>query len=147
MDINRNYEKLKMLRTYIGGSKKKELQVFLKSQGMSEGEVFNENKEYVIDWFEFRRLVIAQFEDILCVNYSRRFYAEKLAYLFLSISVILYKIKLLSLISAGIAILFYALSKLYKRIGSRNILNYYVAISLTNNMIYRESGLKFPDIE
>jgi hypothetical protein len=145
MDINRNYEKLKLLRTYIGGSKKKELRIFLKSQGINEGEAYTDN--CMIDWLEFRRLVVTQFEDILCVNYSRRFYAEKLAYLFLSMSIVLCGFKMLSLISVSIAVLFYTLSKHYKRTEGRNIFDYNTVIGLTNTMIRQEFGLEFPGIE
>lgn len=145
MDINRNYEKLKLLRTYIGGSKKKELQIFLKSQGINEGEVYTDS--CIIDWLKFRKLVVTRFEDILCVNYSRRFYAEKLAYLFLSMGIVLCKFKMLSLISVSIAILFYALFKHYKRTEGRNIFDYNIAIGLTNTMIRQEFGLEFPGIE
>jgi hypothetical protein len=145
MDINRNYEKLKLVRTYIGGSKKKELQIFLKSQGINDDEVYTDS--CIIDWLEFRKLVVTRFEDIICVNYSRRFYAEKLAYLFLSMGVVLYRFKTLSLISISIAVFFYALFKHYKRTEGRNILNYNAAIRITNGMIRQELGLEFSGIE
>ena len=63
--INRTYDKFKLFRTYIGGSKKKELESFLATRGGTD----NGSEA---DWFEFRRLVIVQFEDILHVTCSRK---------------------------------------------------------------------------
>ncbi len=137
--INRTYNKFKLFRTYIGGSKKKELQTFLATRdGTNNGSES--------DWFEFRRLVIIQFEDILHVTCSRKIFAQKLSYILLFLGMILLSFKILSLFCVGIAILLFCLSKYYKNKEHRNICDYNIVMIFTDNYIHQEFGLNLPSI-
>ena len=79
--INRNYEYLKLKRTYIGGSKEKELEIF--------SQVQNIDGNGTCDWIEYRRILFPYFEDVMHINFSRSFASKRLAYALLGISFLL----------------------------------------------------------
>lgn len=134
--INRYYNRLKFFRTYIGGSKKKELNLFLNAQGDQ------------IDWFEFRKLVILNFEDVLHVTFSRKFATKRLSFWFLGISfcMILFKIIILAFICFGLALISQIFFNYFRYREGRNIVNYDIIIRFTNNFIRQEFGINLPEI-
>jgi predicted exporter len=73
MKINRNYKNLKLLRTYIGGSKEKELEIFMQVQNVG-GEC---------NWIEYRRILFPYLEDVLHTNFSRSVVSKILSYVFM----------------------------------------------------------------
>jgi len=142
--INRNYERLKLSRTYIGGSKKEELKTFKNTCNVKENPEDTE-----VDWLEFRRLVITNFEDILHVTCSRKFVTEKLSYRLLGISFgfVLLKLIVVFFIFLGLSITIYCLFQYFKHKENREIGNYNVVMVFTNNAIREELGLSMPNIE
>jgi hypothetical protein len=147
INIERDYTHLKLLRTYIGGSKKEELRIFLDAQGIKKGIINHEDLH--IDWFEFRRLVIINFEDIIHVIFSRKLIFKKLSFLFLGLSFCMILLNLITLffICLSLAIISQIFFNYFKYEEKRNIINYDAIIKLTNNSIKQEFGLNLPDIK
>lgn len=78
--IDRTFENLKFKRTYIGGSKKTELQTFIKVQGNNE-----------CNWLEYRKIVVQSLDDQLNVIMSWKLVFEtvselSLGFMFFTIS-------------------------------------------------------------
>jgi len=144
--ITRNYNHLKLYRTYIGNSKKEEKRRFLNVQGIKKGQ-FSENSK--IDWLEFRRLAITNFEDIIYVTFSRKFVAQISSYIFIFISsfMIFSEIKFLFFICFGLSILLQAFFQYFKYRERIEISNYNIIITLTNKIIQKKFGFDMMGIE
>jgi hypothetical protein len=142
----REYNFLKLRRTYIGGSKKEELKEILRVQGIEDGKSCENLK---IDWLNVRRLAIINFEDIIHVTFSRQFVTKKLSYLFLLLALIVvsFKVGMLFFICFGLLVISQIFFQYFKHNHYKQITNYIVLMTLTNNMIREELGLNMPDIE
>jgi hypothetical protein len=134
LNLDRSYDSLKLFRTYIGGSKKKELQLFQDTQDSE------------IKWFEFRRLVITQFEDIIHVRYSWMIFTKRLSYLLLTLALVLLSFKILSLICVGLAIFSYCFSKYFESKVSTDVSNYGIVMAFTDSYIQKEFGMFLPEV-
>jgi hypothetical protein len=75
--IEINLRENKFCRTYIGGSKKKELEIFMKVQGTKIDDC---------DWLEYRRLMETYMKDVLHVlnSWKTTFRNESYAMLFIA---------------------------------------------------------------
>jgi hypothetical protein len=142
----REYNFLKLHRTYIGGSKKEELKEILRVQGIEDGKPCENLK---IDWLNVRRLAIINFEDIIHVAFSRQFITKELSYLFLFVVlfIVFFKIGILFFICLGLLVILQIFFQYFKHNYYKQITNYIVLMTLTNNMIREELGLNMPDIE
>ena len=107
MEINRNYKNLKLLRTYTGGSKEKELEIFMQVQNVG-GEC---------DWIEYRRILFPYLEDVLHINFSRSIVTKILSYTFMGFAFLLGLLHLavLSILILSLSISFRALFVYYKK--------------------------------
>jgi hypothetical protein len=92
----------KYRRTYAGGSRKKENEIFLKVQGTK-----GDNSD--CDWLEYRRILLAYLKDIIIVLSSWKQYCLIESYLFLISSIIFFKTQYALFILLGIAIIFQTL--------------------------------------
>lgn len=81
--IHRNFKNFKFKRTYIGGSKQRELEIFTEVQGTKE-----DNSE--CDWLEYRRIFTQYSNDILNIILSWRFITFRLSFVFLALSVMFF---------------------------------------------------------
>ena len=99
--IDRTFLKYKFFRTFIGGgSKKHELEIFKKVQGSKE-----DNSD--CDWFEYRRIFIQYFDDLLNVIFSWKILLKNLSYIFAILPIfLLSKSPLISIIIFLISIIF-----------------------------------------
>ena len=106
--IDRTFLKYKFFRTFIGGgSKKHELEIFKKVQGSKE-----DNSD--CDWFEYRRIFIQYFDDLLNVIFSWKILLKNLSYPLISI--------IIFLISIIFQILYlYLKNKIRKRLNDYNM--------------------------
>jgi len=80
--IHRKFNKLKFKRTYIGGSKQRELEIFANVQGTKE-----DNSE--CNWFEYRRILMQYCDDNLNIILSWRHVFDILRYGFMVLAVLL----------------------------------------------------------
>lgn len=78
--IYREFNKLKFKRTYIGGSKQKELKILNDVQGTME-----DNSD--CNWFEFKNLLIQHLDDILNIILSWEYIFNILRIVFIIIAV------------------------------------------------------------
>jgi len=97
--IHRKFNSFKFTRTYIGGSKQRENEIFTEVQGTKE-----DNSE--CNWLEYRRLLMKYCDDVLNVIVSWRDLLGKLRIVFAVIAVIV------SISSIGVGILFILLAAL-----------------------------------
>jgi len=97
--IHRNFKSRKFNRTYIGGSKQRELDLFIEVQGTKE-----DNSE--CNWLEYRRLLMEYCNDVLNVIVSWRDLLGKLRIVFAVLALIV------SISSIGAGILFILLAAL-----------------------------------
>jgi len=75
------FDTLKFKRTYVGGSKQRELKIFNKVQGLDDS-----NSE--TDWLEYRRIFTQYSYDLLMVLMSWRFVLNIISYVLLVIAVL-----------------------------------------------------------
>jgi len=130
---NRNYEYLKFKRTYTGGSKAKELEIFDRVQNTND----------CCDWIEYRRILFPYLEDMLHVNFSRSFIAKRLSFLFLGLSFLLgfFHVTILSIIVLLLAIIFRISLFSFERKIRETQLSYNMSIGIVKNEIKIMTGL------
>jgi hypothetical protein len=77
----KTFDTLKFKRTYIGGSKKRELEIFNRVQGLDET-----NSES--DWFEYRRIYTEYSYDLLNVLVSWRYILNIISHVLLILTIL-----------------------------------------------------------
>ena len=132
--INRNYENLKIKRTYIGGSKEKELEIFMNVQ--------NTNGE--CDWVEYRRILFPYLEDVMHVAFSRSFITKKLGFILLGFSFLLglLHLPILSIIMIIFSILFRISFIFFERIIRDTLSSYNLSTDIVKNEIRNSMGFE-----
>jgi len=86
MAINRIFDDYKFKRNYIGGSKKREKELFDETQS-------DEKTGREVDWIKYRKLLIDHFDDKLNVIFSWRILLKNIAIILAIISLIMLYIK------------------------------------------------------
>jgi hypothetical protein len=134
--IDRAFKENKYYRTYIGGSKQKEMRIFTKVQGKADN-----NSE--CDWLEYRRILTQYFDDVLNVLFSWKILTENISIvililgsLFINNTVIFFPIILISII---IRIISFKLGLKIEKI----LKNYNICLSITLNEIKKLIGFEF----
>jgi hypothetical protein len=95
--IRREFDNWKFTRTYIGGSKKRENEIFIEVQGTKE-----DNSE--CNWLEYRRLFMQYCDDVLNIIVSWRDVLGKLRIVFAVLAL------LISILSIDVGIFFILLA-------------------------------------
>jgi len=144
--IDRTFDGLKFKRTYVGGSKKREKEIFIEVQG-------DESKEYEnCDWVGYRNVMIKKYDDYLNVIFSWRYLFKNLSLGFAILTLALlfsYYYKSLNInflwviassLSVSITCLGAYLYFLHKQ--KLEIRNYDFALSIMNGEIENSTGLK-----
>lgn len=167
------YSQLKLTRTYIGGSKKEQFRIYMECQGANKdgktydkkGNIYDKdgknlteedfnnlnNPDFIpisdTDDFEFRRLIILEFEDKLHVVFSRKYVSEKIAYLFAFLSIIAMFIAITTFfITFVLSLLFWCVSKYFEHKQYEYMSGYEVGIALLDYGIKEKFGLDMPEI-
>ena len=135
MAINRNYEYLKLKRTYIGGSKEKELEIF--------DQVQNIDGNGTCDWLEYRRILFPYLEDELHVNFSRSVASNRLSFILLGISFLfgVFHFIILSVITILLAVIFRAIIIYFKKKITETLCSYNMSVDIVKNKIKIITGL------
>jgi len=133
--IIRNFEGKKYLRTYVGGSREKELETFLKVQGTKE-----DNSE--CDWLEYRRIFTAYFNDVLHVLLSWQDLVRKLSILTVILCALFFKIQIVFFILIGILIVLQIVQINLKLRQSRHANNYDLGLDITLSEIHKQTGFQ-----
>lgn len=132
--IHRKFNKLKFRRTYIGGSKQRELEIFASVQGTKE-----DNSE--CDWFEYRRLLMQYCDDILNIILSWTTVLNVLRYAFLSLGILLAFVNpTFAIISVIISFITYMVFLFQKNKEMKTLSQYGFALDVINH----ETGVNLP---
>jgi hypothetical protein len=136
--IDRTFLKYKFFRTHIGGSSKKhEVEIFKKVQGIEE-----DGSD--CDWFEYRKMLVQYFDDLLNVIFSWKVLLKNLSYIFAIFSIfLLFKGLLIFIIIFSISFIFQILylflkNKIRKRLGEYNM-----CLTIILYAIKEQTGFEF----
>jgi len=129
--IHRKFNTLKFSRTYIGGSKKRELEMFLEVQGTKE-----DNSE--CNWLEYRRLLMTYCDDILNIILSWRYVSGILRVVFACLAMLVSFINpIVSVFVLVVAVGFHIFHNYLKNKEMKRLSEY----NLSLNTINQQTGL------
>jgi len=127
--------KNKFRRTYISGSKKKELEVMIKVQG--------KERNYVdCDWIEYRRLLLTILIDTIIVSSSWKNLFGKIRYLLLIFALLLFKFIVVFFGLLALSIVFQIAYMIFSAKEKRRIIEFNICQSVLNNEIKKISGIE-----
>ena len=130
--IHRKFNNLKFTRTYIGGSKQRELEIFTVVQGTKE-----DNSD--CNWIEYRRLLIEYCDDILNIVLTWVYVYNVLRIIFLGLALLISFINPVT--SIPVLVIFGIFHYLYNNARKKeNIILLEYKLSL--DVINRETGLE-----
>ena len=125
---------IKYRRTYAGGSKKKELELFKKVQGTKK-----DNSD--CNWLEYRRMLLVYLKDIITVLYSWKQYCLIESYLFLFSSIIFLKTQYALFILLGIGIIFQILCFIFSKKEKKYLKSYDISQTILLSEIKKTMGI------
>ena len=124
--VHREFNTLKFRRTFIGGSKQRELDIFLEAQGTKE-----DNSE--CNWLEYRRLLMKYCDDILNVILSWRYVVGILRIVFAALALLISTINpVIGLIVLAIAASCHASFWHLKNLELRRLSEYNFSLDIIN---------------
>jgi hypothetical protein len=129
----------KFRRTYIGGSKKKEIEIFLKVQGIE-----NDNSD--CDWLEYRRLLKTYLDDVLLVLGSWKNSCSYESYVMLLVSVMFMKYIVVFHVFIGLGVLFQILRFIFKKKEKNKLATYSLCQTILLNEIRKATGMNLDKI-
>ena len=133
--INKTFINNKYCRTYIGGSKLKELEIFLKVQNIK-------NKSNNCNWLEYRKILTAYIEDKLHILFSWKQLLHKIGYTLLIISIVLFNHKIIITITLSLSIITFIVGSILNKYLQHKIKEYNMCLNITLNEIYKQTGFK-----
>jgi ABC-type multidrug transport system fused ATPase/permease subunit len=129
--IHRKFDKLKFTRTYIGGSKQREIEIFTEVQGTKE-----DNSE--CNWLEYRRMLRHYLDDILNILLSWRYVLGIVSIIFAVIALILtFGNPYLGIIVLFFSLITHSISRYLNRKEQKILSAYNFSLELIN----QETGL------
>lgn len=135
--IHRKFDNLKFKRTYIGGSKKRELEIFNEVQGTKD-----DNSE--CDWIECRRIFTQYYDDLLNVIFSWKYLIDKLSIIFIILGILMiFAGKNISIFFLIISLGFYITYQIFKQIEKKNLFAYSFSLDIILSAIKQETGFEF----
>jgi len=135
--IHRKFDNLKFRRTYIGGSKQRENQIFTEVQGTKE-----DNSE--VNWFEYRRVFTQYCDDTLNIILSWKYLSLIVSYIFLVIATLASFVSLkVSLIFLVFAIVSQLGFQYLKRKEKKNLSDFNYSLNSIHSEIKKRTGLEF----
>jgi len=134
--IHRKFDKLKFTRTYIGGSKQRELELFTEVQGTKE-----DNSD--CNWLEYRRLFSEYSNDVLNIILSWEHISNILTIIFGILAV------LISFVSGYVGVVFLILSfgfhiiyRYLKQRERRSLFEFDFSFDIILSAIKQETGFE-----
>jgi hypothetical protein len=135
IDVAKN----KFCRTYIGGSKKKEAEIFIKVQGTKE-----DNSE--CDWLEYRKLLKTYLDDVILVLDSWRTTCRNESYVMLFIAMLYMKVPILFYGFIGLGVLLQIAYLILNQKQKNKVKAYSVCQSIILHEIKKTTGLNLDKI-
>lgn len=132
--IEREYESLKFKRTYSGGSKKKEFEIFKQVQNAGGN----------CDWIAYKRILFPYFEDVIHVTFSHAYIAKILSVVFIafSLSLVLHHLVILSIITLLLSTFSRILFIIFERKTKQALMSYKLSYTVVKNEVKKTTGLE-----
>jgi len=135
--IHRKFNKLKFKRSYVGGSKERELEIFAEVQGTKE-----DNSE--VNWFEYRRVFTQYSDDILNIILSWKRLMTILSVVFLIFTgFVMFISPVVAIVSLLISAGFRLTAQYFKKREDKSLSMYDFSLNVILAAIKKESGLQF----
>jgi hypothetical protein len=132
---DKTFEGNKYCRTYVGGSKQAELDIFKKVQGTAE-----DNSE--CDWLEYRRILFAYLDDMLHVLSTWKTTFSNWSYAMLLLCVLFSNSQLLFIFYLSMGILFQIMRYLFAKKEEAKLRSYYMSYNIVRDEIKKSTGLE-----
>ena len=124
--IHRKFNTLKFSRTYIGGSKKRENEMFADVQGTKE-----DNSD--CNWLEYRRLLMTYCDDMLNIILSWKYVSGIMRIVFAGLTVLISFINpIISIFVLAVAAAFHFLCLYLKNKEMKNLAEYNFSLDTIN---------------
>jgi len=135
--IHRKFNKLKFKRSYVGGSKQRELEIFAEVQGTKE-----DNSE--VNWLEYRRVFTQYSDDVLNIILSWKLVMTKLSIGFLILTALALLINpVLAVIGLLLSVASRLTAQYFKKKESKSMSMYDYSLNIILSAIKTEAGLHF----
>jgi len=135
--LHRKFDNLKFKRTYIGGSKKRELEIFNEVQGTKD-----DNSE--CDWVEYRRIYTRYCDDTLNVILSWKYLLNKLSIIFLILTIpMIFASKNIGIFLLISSLVSYITFKYFKVKERKSLSAYDFSLDIILSAIKQETGFEF----
>lgn len=135
--LHRKFNNLKFKRTYVGGSKKRELELFKKIQGTKE-----DNSE--CDWVEYRRIFTQYCDDTLNIILSWKYLSNKLSIIFLILAIpMIFASKNIGIFPLISSLVLYITSQYFKIKEKKSLSAYDFSLDIILSAIKQETGFEF----
>lgn len=132
----RIFNERKYWRTYIGGSKQREMWIFTKVQGRAE-----DNSQ--CNWLEYRRILIQYYDDVWNVLDSWKILIQNISFIILIIGVLFLTNNMIFFSIIALSFTFRIISfKLELKIEN-HLNNYNMCLSITLSEIKKLTGFEF----
>jgi hypothetical protein len=132
--VYREFAKLKFRRTYIGGSKRCEQQIFNDIQGTKE-----DNSE--CDWLEYRRILTQYLDDVLNIILSWKYIFGVLQIVFIVIAILVStKTPSFSIPILVISFIFHLLFLYFRNSERKKLSEYNFSLDIILAEINKETG-------
>lgn len=135
--IHRKFNSLKFTRTYIGGSKQRENEIFTEVQGTKE-----DNSD--VNWFEYRRVFSQYCDDTLNIILSWKYVTKVLFIVFLALAAL---VSFSNLQSSGLLLLlsvgFLLGNQYFKHKEKKSLSNFDISLDVILSEIEKRTGFEF----
>ena len=91
--------------------------------------------------FEYRRLFIEEYKEIIEINQNRHFISKRIAWTLLFVAVFSIKVPVISSIIFGISLLFKLLSIIFNILHKRSIEEYNIGLTIVDSVINKDYGI------
>lgn len=128
------FNRLKFFRSYIGGSKKTEKEMFKIIQGVNE-----DNSD--CDWFVFRRMLYISYYDKLNVIFSWKRLLNNIKFILLIPTIFIYTNIIILISLLLLSIILHLISIYLKKLEKNTLFNYNFCLDIILNEINKVTGL------
>ena len=135
--IHRKFNNLKFTRTYIGGSKQRENEIFTNVQGEEE-----DNSQ--VDWFEYRRVFKEYSDDILNIVLSWKYLTNVLSIGFAGLALLISFINApIGILIFGIAVALHLTFQYFKHKEKKTLSAHDFSFDIILSAIKKQTGFEF----
>lgn len=135
--IHRKFDNLKFKRSYVGGSKQREREIFIDVQGTKE-----DNSE--CDWLEYRRVFTQYSDDVLNIVLSWKQLMTVLRTVFISLAIIVFFVSpSISLLLLSVGLVSQLGLHFFEHKEKKRLSAYDFSLNIILSSIKKETGFNF----